>query len=1218
MFSSTGTKRPNDDKVSALPSSDGTRIERVFPIRIQVQSTLENAPQPASTKPQSSCGEETDSPDPETLITVAETANTFESQYVATDTENTVTTSGKFFLTNRFSYFQEKKDKKATGSESASDIESTSGKEGEHPKPSSTTSEKIYRCEDEPIHIPGAIQNFGALIAIRENPDGVFIVRIVSENSEQVTGLDPEALFDLRCFTDILFHDDKTEFVQRARSLRTRQPEETARTNPDVFTISLTSLLGAPEPVFCAIHCNAGSDLIICEFEPKNDVFQAIAPGLPTNPIPITDDQAAEPEVIQPNLLKSKPLRINRESGRQLGSMELFHILCEVQTQLAQATTLQSLLDVTVGLVYELTGFDRVMVYQFDETKAGCVVSEYFNAKASRDSYLNLHFPASDIPKQARDLYVVNKIRVLYDREEETARLMCRTKEDAETPLDLKHSYLRAMSPIHLKYLRNMGVRSCMSISLMVDNQLWGLISCHNYGLGMRVSLPVRELCRSLGENCSVHIEKLLYEARIKVRKPLTAASTRASPTAFIAASSSDLLNMFNADFGFLAIKGEARTIGKLCAYNEAVALLQYIRQKTFTGIFATQNVKKDCPDIAAGMKFLVLVGMLVVPLALNGVDFLVFFRKTKEKEILWAGNPNEKKIRPGTAYLEPRSSFQRWTQQVIGTSREWTEDQIESAAVLSTLYGRFIEVWRQKDSIFRRNRMTRLLIRNAGHEVRTPLNSIINYLEVALEEPLDERARQHLFRSLQASKALVFVVNDLLSLTEVEDIDFKIHEDNVNLRKMISELMVAFGDESKRRGMPIEFHDDKAIPNVVRCDPAGLRQVLLNLLTNSFEHGTNSKVISIEMKKLGSTDGNTLVEISFQDQGAGLCEQELDRIFQDLEQVLDEDEAFEATKDEEEKEKEKASETPAPKYIGLGLAFTARFVRLNRGQMSMSSELGKGTRVSIKIPFRNALQVKTVGQGSIGLLSPPTPPSELAGRDPLAIPWRESPEAPSFGQLTLQTVPPKVKRASSTSQVTASSSRSSSATISPTMSRNPFPESGVKLPKFHVLVAEDNPLNSRLLETRLVKRGHTVKVTVDGQACADTFRRNPEAFDVILMDLQVCSAPYKLLEFESEQKPKISSRAATYGRVPIIAVSASLTENALDDYLNIGFDGWILKPIDFQRLEAILAAIQDHQVRELLLYGREKWDRGGWFKPRASKDSLRESPKESGKSQKR
>jgi signal transduction histidine kinase len=100
----------------------------------------------------------------------------------------------------------------------------------------------------------------------------------------------------------------------------------------------------------------------------------------------------------------------------------------------------------------------------------------------------------------------------------------------------------------------------------------------------------------------------------------------------------------------------------------------------------------------------------------------------------------------------------------------------VESATILSVLYGRFIEVWRQKEAVVQKNRMTRLLIRNAGHEVRTPLNSIINYLEVALEETLGEPARHNLQKSLQASKSLVFVVNDLLNLTEAEDSDFSVH----------------------------------------------------------------------------------------------------------------------------------------------------------------------------------------------------------------------------------------------------------------------------------------------------------------------------------------------------------------------------------------------------------------------------------------------------------
>lgn len=231
------------------------------------------------------------------------------------------------------------------------------------------------------------------------------------------------------------------------------------------------------------------------------------------------------------------------------------------------------------------------------------------------------------------------------------------------------------MSPIHLKYLENLGVRATMSISLIVDNKLWALVSCHGYGSGKRVSLPVRELCRALGDLASTNIEKLIYSNRIKARKPLTTRPPKHAPSAFIAASSEDLLSMFGADFGFLAIKGEARTVGRLFAYNEAIVLLRYIRERSFTSIYSSACITKDLTDIKHPPGFSVISGVLVIPLTLSGSEFLVFFRKGQVEEVKWAGNPNEKKIVAGN-YLEPRSSFRRWSEHVVGRSREWTEDQ--------------------------------------------------------------------------------------------------------------------------------------------------------------------------------------------------------------------------------------------------------------------------------------------------------------------------------------------------------------------------------------------------------------------------------------------------------------------------------------------------------------------------------------------------------------
>lgn len=140
---------------------------------------------------------------------------------------------------------------------------------------------------------------------------------------------------------------------------------------------------------------------------------------------------------------------------------------------------------------------------------------------------------------EARDLYKINKVRLLYDRDLDTARLVCRSIEDLEKPLDMSFAYLRAMSPIHIKYLANMAVRSSMSISINAFGELWGLIACHSYGSkGMRVSFPIRKMCRLVGDTASRNIERLSYASRLQARKLINTIPTEANPSGYIIASS--------------------------------------------------------------------------------------------------------------------------------------------------------------------------------------------------------------------------------------------------------------------------------------------------------------------------------------------------------------------------------------------------------------------------------------------------------------------------------------------------------------------------------------------------------------------------------------------------------------------------------------------------------------------------------------------------------
>jgi light-regulated signal transduction histidine kinase (bacteriophytochrome) len=279
--------------------------------------------------------------------------------------------------------------------------------------------------------------------------------------------------------------------------------------------------------------------------------------------------------------------------------MEHFSILSQVNEQLGSATDIKQFVKIVVGVFKEITGFHRVMVYQFDEEWNGQVVAELVDWSATKDLYRGLHFPATDIPAQARELYTINKVRLLYDRDQPSARLVCRTEEDLERPLDMTHSYLRAISPIHIKYLGNMGVRASMSISIVAFKELWGLISCHSYGnRGMRISFVLRKLCRLVGETVSRNIERLSLAQRLHSRKLINTSPTEKNPGGYIVTRAEDLLSLFDADFGVLSIGDEGKILGQVESSQEVMAALQYLRLKRLTTIQTSQNLRRDYPDM--------------------------------------------------------------------------------------------------------------------------------------------------------------------------------------------------------------------------------------------------------------------------------------------------------------------------------------------------------------------------------------------------------------------------------------------------------------------------------------------------------------------------------------------------------------------------------------------------------------------------------------------
>lgn len=255
----------------------------------------------------------------------------------------------------------------------------------------------LQRCEDEPIHIPGAVQSFGFLVALQEDDDGKFKVRVVSENSTRIIGYTPKQLFDLDSFCDILSEEQTDNLMDHVDFVRDDDADP-ATNGPEVFTIAIHSPSRKLQKLWCAMHCNESNrDLIICEFELEDDPINPLVPAGEATPEPPEDTLHSNPtaeEFAESTVNSSKPLRVLRSARKRKGEaavMEVFNIMSQVQEQLANAPNLEVFLKVLVGVVKELTGFHRVMVYQFDQAWNGKVVTELVDTRATKDLYRGLH-----------------------------------------------------------------------------------------------------------------------------------------------------------------------------------------------------------------------------------------------------------------------------------------------------------------------------------------------------------------------------------------------------------------------------------------------------------------------------------------------------------------------------------------------------------------------------------------------------------------------------------------------------------------------------------------------------------------------------------------------------------------------------------------------------------------------------------------------------------
>jgi signal transduction histidine kinase len=320
------------------------------------------------------------------------------------------------------------------------------------------------------------------------------------------------------------------------------------------------------------------------------------------------------------------------------------------------------------------------------------------------------------------------------------------------------------------------------------------------------------------------------------------------------------------------------------------LAISEYLRIMKFDHMRASSHMASDFPDLVMPRAADSIAGLLYVPLSGKpGQDFIVLLRKGQSREVQWAGKPYKDTSTGDAASLEPRKSFKTWSETVTGRSRAWTDDQLESAGVLALIYGKFIQVWREKQSAMASNQLTAILLSNTSHAVRTPLSQIINTLELALAGNIDSETRLMLENSHQASRALLFHVHDLLDLTRIETGNETAFNDPFDLRKSIADAVRLYETESHRRGLEFKVTVAPDLPSSVIGDSRKIKTVISNLVANAVKF-TDQGYVEVYCGLLQGT-GNEIkqpgavnVEIVISDSGSGIPTDKLQAMFVTLE----------------------------------------------------------------------------------------------------------------------------------------------------------------------------------------------------------------------------------------------------------------------------------------------------------------------------------------------
>lgn len=722
----------------------------------------------------------------------------------------------------------------------------------------------LTNCDLEPIHIPGQIQSHGFLIVV----DQSFVINFYSDNVSDFTGSEARQYLGkhIREFENSIGSNEPPEFISTLITLGKNKGFD--QTNPYRLNVH-------GKPFYLII--STSDDYYLLEFEPA---------------------------------ISDLVIDLQKIIGRSVSEMLV-------------DKNLQRLLNNAARQVKHIIGYDRVMIYRFAEDGHGEVVAEERNDNL--ESWIGLHYPASDIPKQARELYKKNFTRLIANVN--TLPSAISTATTNKIHLDLTNSSLRAVSPIHIQYLKNMGVESSFSISLLYRKELWGLIACHNYTPRF-IDYKSRESSKLIGQILSSALEFRQDEENQLIKQQYQNAVDTIANNLLksetieegLTQSDTNLLSAVDASGAVLYYQNKTYKLGNVPTEEQMNGIVGWIKNNSNESFFYTNELPVLYPQ-AENFKA-VASGMMISVLSRELSEYVVWFKPEQAQVINWAGNPNKQATTDftGLQHISPRHSFEVWTQNVAGKSKAWTNEEIKSATRLREEI--FYAINQKAGAIRQLNEKLKEAYEELdafsitiSHDLKNPLSTIKSYAQILLKNiTLEPKAQQIIERIQNGADKMNNMINEVLNYSRVgrSEINFVKVDVEAIINDLLKDLVVAYNVP----GLKINIGSTPAVSG----DPLMVSQVFANLISNAVKYAIPSGDPEIS---ISATETHNNIIYAIKDNGIGIHEGSLPKVFE-LFNRMDNAKDIEGS--------------------GVGLAIAKRIIEKHKGNIWVESELGKGS----------------------------------------------------------------------------------------------------------------------------------------------------------------------------------------------------------------------------------------------------------------------------------